>query len=661
MCLWVRVVDAEGQSRARYRQPCGAGAQPVKWLGVVVAQRLSQRAPHGARRSHERGPIGGSFLLPGAVMDSASGSVAIDPQLRLCDVFADGDEAVVTIANGFSRRLQPKLHTNLRGAPQLTQFHQLAFHGSAAMTAQRRRSSNSRIAVPKGAGGDGAAMATTFQQSSRASAFREHAPRPASAPAARRARPTMLREAAGGGPPRSSGLSQHEANAKRSAAGFKERMHRQLVFHNVLGLMTEKERLTEVRHMVLEQMRLMRIGVVVPDAADHDAVADELAAFFPALNSMFKHYCGMGMHAAVDTLTFAEFAKLLTHAGLVPNREQARAHLRECYQLSAKQRSSSSSGGGGASNSSFAVDLSYCPDVVFKRHEYLEMVVRLAQRLPAGSGSSGGSSSSSSSSSSAGASSGGGGGAGGKTLVPGSASAALHELLESMVLPHILRVLDTPLHRGLADPAVQGMLYHVMPRLLTVYKHYAISGVGGAGRPTMDVDEYLELLRDAGLLDATHDSKILQAVSSSTVRLCGAMNTLGGGRVPFTAVQARVTFTAAQSEAHEVWEAHQHDEVVGGAAEEAHLDIDRLLVAEDSDSELIFAEFIEAVCRVAIIKWQHLAALSFQDMLKLATRAIVSLEHDCIHAAQQRQRVKRGGGGQQQRPGTAGTSVMRRR
>ena len=36
---------------------------------------------------------------------------------------------------------------------------------------------------------------------------------------------------------------------------------------------------------------------------------------------------------------------------------------------------------------SFAVDLSYCPDVVFKRHEYLEMVVRLAQRLPAGSGS----------------------------------------------------------------------------------------------------------------------------------------------------------------------------------------------------------------------------------------------------------------------------------
>ena len=70
---------------------------------------------------------------------------------------------------------------------------------------------------------------------------------------------------------------------------------------------------------------------------------------------------------------------------------------------------------------------------------------------------------------------------------------------------------------------------------------------------------------------------------------------------------------------------------------DAHLDIDATLLAEDTDSELVFAEFIEAICRVAIIKWQHLA-LPLQDKLKLAVHLIMGLERG-IHAAQHSARV----------------------
>eukprot|EP00937_MAST-01D_sp_MAST-1D-sp2_P004203 g4203.t1 len=605
--LSVRVVQ-DGRDVTTLIVSLGRATQTVQWLGATVAQRLSLReAPRGARRSVERRRIRGGFLLPRAVFLVKCGSSVrrpLQPEEQLCNVFASSDSAVVELNGQYAPSWRPYLRTNSRGAPVRSSFHQAAYHRSRGgqLPQQRhvfaddiprsahRRPSEARLPPrPSSAScgrspvrGPGAllrprAVGQSAADNVNTRTWQAFSARPTSASWVAGARNRFV--VSGAVTAMGGSSAKSEARRQRNAAQFKANMSKQMAYHNVFGLSTEAERLEEVRMVVREDLRKIEYETVFahePDVRRH--VEEVLVQHFPLLNSMFRHYCGFGntpdIAMSLETLSFVELVKLLTHAGFF-DMQRAFAALGTVYRDSQLSRHELA---GGSAATLVEQDIDH---IEFRRHDFIESLVRLAEskadyRLPAGE--------------------------------------ALHKMLGSLQVPRILQLLETPLHEGLRAATVQAMLQKNFSMLRTVYRHYAVIGSGGRSRPTMDIHEFNELLKDAGLLDTRLGAL---APERSMLRADGSIDT-PGGKANFTTHHALVAFTAAQSEPLAASGGAVGDVSDGGATD---ADYDALLAGHDSDSELVFAEFVEAVCRVAIMKWRT-AQMSFSQKLSLALDAL---------------------------------------
>ena len=74
--------------------PCGEGGQTVKWLGLVVAQRMRLAKPNGRGRVRENKEARRGFFMPQsmALCNPATGVATLleDPETRLRDVMKEG-------------------------------------------------------------------------------------------------------------------------------------------------------------------------------------------------------------------------------------------------------------------------------------------------------------------------------------------------------------------------------------------------------------------------------------------------------------------------------------------------------------------------------------------------------------------------------------------
>ena len=131
----------------------------------------------------------------------------------------------------------------------------------------------------------------------------------------------------------------------------------------------------------------------------------------------------------------------------------------------------------------------------------------------------------------------------------------------------------------------------------------------------MDVHEFLECLRDAGLLEGSH-----RIANRSMLRADGTIDSSGGEKKTFSHQHAIVAFTASQTEAYGA--------KLGGKSKKDESDdlgnVDAHLATVDSDKDMLYAEFVEAVCRVAQMKYRD-APGDYSDRLHSTLLAMKSL------------------------------------
>jgi hypothetical protein len=180
-----------------------------------------------------------------------------------------------------------------------------------------------------------------------------------------------------------------------------------------------------------------------------------------------------------------------------------------------------------------------------------------------------------------------------------TASEKVRIVLEEYIKPRWQQLQDDEVRQNLAKPTVQALLQRQLPSLLVVYKHYASQDMGtGSGRsrstarPTMNIGEFCELMTDSALLDATQrDSRSSKAVEAEEQEE-------EGGEIWLCAQEARMAFAKSQS--------------------------DQDSTKEDL-SEMIFAEFVEALARVAVDKWE-VPSMTFESKLTMAIESVVGLK-----------------------------------
>ena len=102
------IVEVEDKDTAvTFKIPCGKGDQNVKWLALVVAQRIANFNPKGSlRRREPRRPIGGVFSVPGEIIFMAQ---LIDPMAKLNKIFVNGDVLKYRAGGVHERRGPPKM------------------------------------------------------------------------------------------------------------------------------------------------------------------------------------------------------------------------------------------------------------------------------------------------------------------------------------------------------------------------------------------------------------------------------------------------------------------------------------------------------------------------------------------------------------------------
>ena len=326
-----------------------------------------------------------------------------------------------------------------------------------------------------------------------------------------------------------------------------------------------------------------------------------LVEHFPLLNSIFRHYCGFGVLEGqpVDTISFTEFVKLLTHTTLFTT-SHSFSNLISVHRdmtIHRQQQAGNRNPDGMAVGGSHEEEDDQA-EIEFQRHEFIEALIRLAR---------------------------------GRAEFMLSASESFAKMMVELKKPSIIELLEEPVLEGLARPSVQAMLQQALSYLFTIFNYYRVRGTGGDEEPTMDVHEFLECLRDAGLLEGSH-----RIANRSMLRADGTVDTSGGEKKNFSHQHAIVAFTASQTEAYGA--------KLGGKSKKCDSDnldnVDATLASVDSDKDMIFAEFVEAVCRIAQMKYRD-APGDYFDRLHSTLLAMKSLASAIMTDAKDRAVVGR--------------------
>jgi hypothetical protein len=260
--------------------PCGEGRQTVRWLGLVVAQKLGQASVgHGSRRV--RGVRAGSnacvtsaFHLPSEVR--AYNLETVEPTDILNLVFRQDGIVHVRMCSDFDQRWRSSLQLNRFRNPVLSNYFQESFQLSPSAKTNRQDPRNLRLFL-KQPTDDGRKPSRATQEIGQ--------------------------------------CNEQDAKIERyymekQSNMFCVAMSRQLVFRNVFGGMTEEERLQEIRNVVDNEFEQ-----VMQHVEDVDGVKDLFVTNFPDVNSIFKHYCAHTVSGSTGCMNFSEFCKAIHDCG----------------------------------------------------------------------------------------------------------------------------------------------------------------------------------------------------------------------------------------------------------------------------------------------------------------------------------------------------------
>ena len=357
------------------------------------------------------------------------------------------------------------------------------------------------------------------------------------------------------------------------ALEFKALMCNQGTFHNMLTIKDDDDPRSDVELAVDYEMGHMALGSVIVPRSTPEGVtipSDEIAAvrevfvqFMPVLNDVFRFYCGMSDNGDHSAGEGGGTATMsrLEFCAWIGSTQLYNVS-EECAELAAIFALENHIAEVMESDAQFR---GLNPTGEFMRFEFLECLVRVAMLKFNGK----------------------------HPPIKGHEfpkievpADALRRVIEEFVVPHAQSaILSNEVRKLLMVHDVQVMLQSVYEPLLVVYQYYASADVRArapGARPTMDLGEFQHLVMDAALVDEEgHES-----------------STSADGHAGLSPRDARSAFAQSQGDSD---------------------------VTTEELSELLFCEFVEALTRIALQKWNHRKDISERDKIGFATDAVVRL------------------------------------
>eukprot|EP00936_MAST-01D_sp_MAST-1D-sp1_P000620 g620.t1 len=569
----------------------------VRWLSTVAAQRFTAvGCPHGRRRIGEQQTYGfnvqpcavqilrasgkvaiaknededededddeeGEDDKEGACADSqglANELISLQPNQKLQDVLRPGDRVLVHLVPGFDTASTPALSLGQDGVPKRTEYFTSAFGGA-------------RAALTKFDDEDWLARAERV----------------------RKGRKKVRRDAL------EQTLSRRRtARSIALQAEFKAQMSNQGTFHNMLQLMDDRDQRTEIEIAVDYDLARTNLDMVLQDLVKNSYDRNELISrirdvfveYMPALNDIFRYYCGYSgsRHCTAKTgfgtatMSRLELTSWANSCGLVDLSRDSEMLARIFVKTNDETYS----------NDRIANALN--PDGEFLRFEFLECLVRLSMELYNGCRS--------------------------KFETEKEPDKALKLMLDDHIIPHLREnLLGEPVRRALQKHDVQEMLQTNYAKLLFVYQHYASMDMRLAtphARPTMSFEEFLKLSRDSGLL---------QPETSLTASSSGPTSRQG---VPAAVAESQRKPSVLARRLSQRRRSSVNKDPTGLTFQDVRLAFaqaqgDQETKIEDLE-QLLFCEFVEALARVALTKWRNRTEITERDKIKFAVQAIIGL------------------------------------
>ena len=306
----------------------------------------------------------------------------------------------------------------------------------------------------------------------------------------------------------------------------------------LVGKLLSKEAIENAVHHDWEYLQAnLKITQIVQQKEEQQFVFRSAVAHFQMINDAFKHFSGIGKMGESFTMSWMEFDRFVSNTGVM-NTAKDVVLLQKIFADSNLPAESSAPAGEG---------------VTLVRAEFLESLLHLAAARCDREASLG---------------------APRRTVAAG-----FEEMLDGAVRAAMEKLGMGPMREALYSDSVQMLINDNIKWIETVYNCYAATD-GAAGKPTMNLEEFDLLMRDAGLMGGE-----------------GAADEL-------TQEEARTAFSGAQ------------EDFSSGNENEAPS-------AEDNE-ELTFTEFLEAMGRIAMLKWED-NAIAPGMKIELAIDALVAL------------------------------------
>lgn len=531
----------------------------------------------------------------------------LDPRAKISDHFKEGDQAVLAIGANFNDTFKPSLGVDFRRSPIKTKFNRYAFSAGSQK-----------------AWGD-------TPPSSRSSSLNSEPSRPSNSSQKRHLRQRKLI------PRTLTPARKNSLHEETEASKFRALMRDQQTFSNTFGLMSEEERIELVNTSLEQEFNDMDLEQIItnqqrqqPHLKPASEIRDKIKSVFRdnlvSLNSVFRYYCGFGfgngggsaIGDSTATMSLMEFTQFCRHCKFL--RDQIDSHLLELVFNAANKAFGTETTAGATAGHILARNDANNPTGELLRYEFFECLVRLAgHRWP---------------------------------------SAALSDAFERLVVQYILprcsNVVDDDFKKQLQRHDVQACIQEEIKDLTFVYHHYAIrdsldetKAASHGPRPTMNIQEFVELMMDSALLttekkkkqnEAKNKAKGRQVLASFQKEL-GAWKQNADNHIFNDAVSTGAIFGENQKKqmaAVKTFEVKDLTSLDGRVCfSQAQADTD---TAIEELEELMFAEFCEALARVANAKWPD-PRMPFKDKVHLAVECVIGLKKH-IHRQNNKGSVK---------------------
>jgi hypothetical protein len=189
---------------------------------------------------------------------------------------------------------------------------------------------------------------------------------------------------------------------------------------------------------------------------------------------------------------------------------------------------------------------------------------------------------------------------------------AYEKMCAEVIAPNSPTKTNDQFKKGMSDPSVQALFGRVHKDLHSIYNHYAAAL---DSKPTMNLEEFTKLMVDAALIGiGTKSGKAATKVKVGALREKMKKKALAKKILDESAEGSGITKT---------------DRLQELTPQEARIAF-ALAQRDDEDDleqgrELVFCEFLEAVARIALFKWEF-PLMPFRDKIGMALEAIVGVK-----------------------------------